>query len=43
MTDLYNALESTKPGEIVAGEGHAGRAEHRVFKVKLVEAPPQNQ
>ena len=42
LTDLYNALESTKPGEIVQVKVIRG-TQTRVFKVKLVEAPPQNQ
>jgi S1-C subfamily serine protease len=42
LTDLYNALESTKPGEIVQVKVTRG-SQTRVFKVKLVTAPPQNQ
>jgi S1-C subfamily serine protease len=42
ITDLYNALESTKPGEVVQVKVVRG-SQTRAFKVKLVEAPPQNQ
>ena len=42
LTDLYNALESTKPGEVVVVKVMRG-TQTRTFKVKLVEAPPQNQ
>jgi S1-C subfamily serine protease len=42
LTDLYNALESTKPGEVVQVKVMRG-SQTRAFKVKLVEAPPQNQ
>ncbi len=42
LTDLYNALESTKPGEIVQVKVMRG-SQPRLFKVKLVVAPPQNQ
>jgi S1-C subfamily serine protease len=42
LTDLYNALESTKPGEIVQVKVVRG-SQTRTFKMKLVEAPPQNQ
>jgi S1-C subfamily serine protease len=42
MTDLYNALESTKPGEIARVTVMRG-SQSRTFNVRLVEAPPQNQ
>jgi S1-C subfamily serine protease len=38
LTDLYNALESTKPGEIVQVKVVRG-GQVRTFNVKLVEAP----
>jgi S1-C subfamily serine protease len=42
MTDLYNALESTKPGEIARVTILRG-TQSKTFNVRLVEAPPQNQ
>jgi S1-C subfamily serine protease len=42
MTDLYNALESTKPGEIARVTIVRG-GQSKTLNVKLVEAPPQNQ
>ena len=42
MTDLYNALESTKPGEIARVTVMRG-TQSKSFNVRLVEAPPQNQ
>jgi S1-C subfamily serine protease len=42
MVDLYNALESTKPGEIARVTVMRGSTT-RTFTVRLVEAPPQGQ
>ena len=42
MTDLYNALESTKPGELATVKVMRG-TQMKTLTVKLVEAPPQNQ
>jgi S1-C subfamily serine protease len=42
MTDLYNALESTKPGELATVKVVRG-GQTKSLTVKLVEAPPQNQ
>jgi len=42
LTDLYNALESTKPGEIVQVKVVRG-GQTRTFNVKLVTAPAANQ
>jgi S1-C subfamily serine protease len=42
ITDLYNALESTKPGEIASVKVVRGGAS-RTLNVKLVEAPTQGQ
>ncbi|MGO9310256.1 MAG: S1C family serine protease [Spirochaetia bacterium] len=42
ITDLYNALEDTKPGEIAAVKIVRG-GQTRSLSVKLVEAPPQSQ
>ena len=42
ITDLYNALESTKPGEIVTVKVVRG-GQTRTMSVKLVEAQPQGQ
>jgi S1-C subfamily serine protease len=42
MTDLYNALESTKPGEIARVTVVRG-GQNKTLNVRLVEAPPQNQ
>jgi S1-C subfamily serine protease len=42
MTDLYNALESTKPGEVISVKVLRG-SQTKTFQVKLVEAPTQNQ
>jgi S1-C subfamily serine protease len=42
ITDLYNALESTKPGEVVTVKVVRG-GQTRTMSVKLVEAQPQGQ
>jgi S1-C subfamily serine protease len=42
ITDLYNALESTKPGEIATVKVVRG-GQSRTLTVKLVEAQPQGQ
>jgi len=42
ITDLYNSLESTKPGEIATVKVVRG-GQSRTFTVKLVEAQPQGQ
>ena len=42
ITDLYNALESTKPGEVVSVSVIRG-GQTRTFNVKLVTAPTQGQ
>ena len=42
ITDLYNALESTKPGEIATVKVVRG-SQTRTLTVKLVEAQPQGQ
>jgi len=42
ITDLYNALESTKPGEVVSVTVVRG-SQTRTFSVKLVTAPSQGQ
>jgi S1-C subfamily serine protease len=42
LTDLYNALESTKPGEIVQVKVVRG-SQTRTLNVKLVTAPAGNQ
>jgi S1-C subfamily serine protease len=42
LTDLYNALESTKPGEIVQVKVVRG-GQTRTLNVKLVAAPAGNQ
>jgi len=42
ITDLYNALESTKPGEVVSVTVIRG-GQTRAFNVKLVTAPSQGQ
>jgi len=42
ITDLYNALESTKPGEIATVKVIRG-GQTRSMSVKLVEAQPQGQ
>ncbi len=42
ITDLYNALESTKPGEVVSVTVVRG-SQSRTFNVKLVTAPSQGQ
>jgi S1-C subfamily serine protease len=42
ITDLYNALESTKPGEIASVKVIRG-SQSRTMSVKLVEAPSQGQ
>jgi S1-C subfamily serine protease len=42
LTDLYNALESTKPGEIVQVKVVRG-GQTRTLNVKLVTAPAGNQ
>ncbi len=42
ITDLYNALESTKPGEIASVKVVRGK-QIRTLNIKLVEAPPQGQ
>ena len=42
ITDLYNALESTKPGEIATVKVARG-GQTRTLTVKLVEAQPQGQ
>jgi S1-C subfamily serine protease len=38
MTDLYSALENTKPGEVVTVKAIRG-SQTRTFNVKLIEAP----
>jgi S1-C subfamily serine protease len=42
ITDLYNALESTKPGEVVTVTVRRG-TQTRTLSVKLVPAPAQGQ
>lgn len=42
ITDLYNALENTKPGEIATVKVARG-GQTRTMSVKLVEAQPQGQ
>jgi S1-C subfamily serine protease len=42
LIDLYNALESTKPGEIVQVKVVRG-GQTRTFNVKLVTAPAGSQ
>jgi S1-C subfamily serine protease len=42
ITDLYNALESTKPGEIASVKVIRG-SQSRTMSLKLVEAPSQGQ
>ena len=42
MTDLYNALESTKPGELATVKIVRG-SQTKTLTVKLVEAPVQSQ
>jgi S1-C subfamily serine protease len=42
MSDLYNALEDTKPGEIATVKVMRG-TQARTFTVKLIEAPKQSQ
>jgi S1-C subfamily serine protease len=42
MTDLYTALESTKPGELVVVKVLRG-SQTKTFHVRLVEAPTQDQ
>jgi S1-C subfamily serine protease len=42
LTDLYNSLESTKPGELATVKVMRGQ-QVKSFTVKLVEAPAQNQ
>jgi S1-C subfamily serine protease len=42
VTDLYNALEDTKPGEVVSVKVVRG-SQTRTLSMKLVEAPSQGQ